>query len=404
MQIIIIGGGAAGFFAAANIPRGHNITILEKTNKLLSKVLISGGGRCNVTHSAFELNELLPCYPRGNKDLRPGFKTFMPVDTIAWFEARGVKLHTEADGRMFPTTNRSQTIADALYNAAIENGAIVKQNTGVEAIIPHPEGGYTLSLEDGSTLYGHKVICAMGGHSMARHYSIFDDLIAEVIPPVASLFTFNTIDKSTSTLMGLAVPNATISIQGLKDKSTGPVLFTHWGFSGPAVLRLSALAARYLKEREYRYIININWTNAPHQDALYKQLIDIKAENMRTLVKNMDLFELPKRLWLHFLEVTKTPLDIPFSELSHKHLASLSQKLADDTYPCQGKTTFKDEFVTSGGISMKEINLDNMEHKTHKGLYFVGEVLNVDGITGGFNFQAAWTTAWLAAKDISEQI
>ena len=399
MHIIIIGGGAAGFFAAANIPKGHQITLLEKSGKVLSKVLVSGGGRCNVTHHAFEIAKLIPAYPRGEKVLRQAFKTFQPKDTIDWFAKRGVELHTEADGRMFPTTNNSETIVDCLYEAAIKNGTSIQLHTHVDSIVPE-NYGFTIHLQNGEQLHADKVICAMGGSAMLKHYEALENNGLAIIPPVASLFTFNTINKQTAELMGISVASATVEIIGLKEKSSGAVLFTHWGFSGPAVLKLSALAARFLKEKEYRYSIKINWTGNEHQDAVYNHLINLKKENNRTLLKNMSLYELPKRMFLYFIEQLALPLDTPFAELSHKHLALLSAKLTTDTYPCQGKTTFKEEFVTCGGVSLSEIHHQTMESKQFPGLYFAGELLDIDGVTGGFNFQSAWTTAWLAAKAI----
>lgn len=399
-QIIVIGGGAAGFFAAINVAEMHpdyRVIIVEKSNKLLSKVRISGGGRCNVTNHTFEISELVKNYPRGAKELRQVFSRFAVQDTIDWFEKRGVKLKAEADGRMFPVTDSSETIIDCFMQEAERLG--VKINLEEEVLgLEKQENGQIQVITNKSSYLSDAVVCSSGGHNQKKNYNFIEKTghtISELIP---SLFTINLKHEGITELMGLSVKNATVRVEGTKHQYTGPVLVTHWGFSGPAVLKLSAFAAKDFFEKNYNAGILINWTGDKNSELVSSELASYSGE--KSLMVNTPLYEIPKRLWSYLLERAEIPETKPWNELGKKQQNKLAQVLCSDHYQMRGKTTFKEEFVTSGGVNLKEIDFKTMQSKIVPGLFFCGEVLDIDGITGGFNFQNAWSTAFVAASSI----
>ncbi len=397
--IVVIGGGASGFFAAintaVNFPEAR-IIILEKSNKILSKVKVSGGGRCNVTNHCFENGELIKNYPRGEKELRQVFSQFSVQDTIEWFLKRGVKLKVEQDGRMFPESNSSETIINCFLTEAQKYNIEVNLNEEVESIKKNIEGLLQVKTVKQSYL-ANSVICSIGGHNQLKNYAFLKECghtIDELIP---SLFTLNLPQSHIKELMGLSVKNGTVKVIGTKHQYTGPVLITHWGLSGPAVLKLSAFAAYDFHKLNYQTNISVNWSGTLNEEEL-KQELSLNLGS-RAMLMNTPLFDIPKRLWEYLILRADISLSKTWIELGKKQLNKLVQVLSNDVYLMHGKTTFKEEFVTSGGINLKEVNFKTMESKLVPHLYFCGEVLNIDGITGGFNFQNAWSTAWIAAKN-----
>lgn len=399
-HIIVIGGGAAGFFAAVNAAEFHpsaRVTILEKSNKLLQKVLISGGGRCNVTHACFENGQLVKNYPRGEKELRGAFSKFTTTDTIEWFKKHKVVLKTEDDGRMFPITDNSETIADCLLDNAKKLGVEIKLQVHLKEIIP----GETFTLiTDKDELHCDKLIIATGGNPNSAGYEWLRKLGHTIIPPVPSLFTFNINDRELNKLMGLSVPRAKVKVVNTKLQSEGPLLITHWGLSGPAVLKASAWGARTLNELHYDFTVQIDWLNKYKEEELREELLFQKENHASKQIINTNPFEFPKRLWEFFLRKAEVKDNTRWADVSKKQLSALLQVLIRDEYVVKGKTSFKEEFVTCGGISLKEVDFATMQSKKVPHLYFAGEILDIDGITGGFNFQSAWTTAWIAAKNL----
>ncbi|MBN8694171.1 MAG: NAD(P)/FAD-dependent oxidoreductase [Bacteroidetes bacterium] len=399
-QIIVIGGGAAGFFAAINVAEMHpdyRVIILEKSNKLLSKVRISGGGRCNVTNHTFETSELVKNYPRGAKELRQVFSRFAVQDTIDWFEKRGVKLKAEADGRMFPVTDSSETIIDCFLNEAKRLNVKINLEEEVLDIVKH-ENDQIQVITIRTTYTCDAVICSSGGHNQKKNYNFIEKAghtISELIP---SLFTINLKNEAITELMGLSVKNATVRVEATKHQYTGPVLITHWGFSGPAVLKLSAFAAKDFFEKNYNAGILINWTGSLSEEQVKNEFEKHSAS--KALMVNAPLFDIPKRLWEYILLRAELALTKPWIELGKKQQNKLAQVLCADRYQMRGKTTFKEEFVTSGGVNLKEIDFRTMQSKIMPNLYFCGEVIDIDGITGGFNFQNAWSTAYVAASSV----
>ena len=402
MKVAIVGGGAAGFFAAFSVKDHHpesQVTIFEKSDKLLSKVKISGGGRCNVTHACFQVSQLSKFYPRGAKQLKKAFSIFQPKDTVAWFRARGIDLKTESDGRMFPVTDDSQTIIDCfLHEAQIKKIQIVKQSRVNEL---HPEkSGFTLVFNE-SKKHFDKVIIASGGSPKARGFEWLKNIGHSIINPIPSLFTFNMPEEPVKDLMGLVVENATARIQGTKLAYTGPVLITHWGMSGPAILKLSAWGARLLYDHNYKFNVQINWLSVKSENEVH-DMINAEMDRIRKKkIANANPFGLPNRMWLFLLEKVQINSDSPWMELSKKNRNKLVNVLLNDVYAVSGKTTFKEEFVTCGGISLLDVDMKSMQSRICSDLYFAGEVLDIDGITGGFNFQAAWTTGYIAGKLIN---
>ena len=396
LKVAVIGGGAAGFFAALSAAQHHtsaHVVLFEKTAKLLSKVKISGGGRCNVTHHCFSPSALSKHYPRGGKQLKKAFGTFQAADTVAWFESRGVALKTEDDGRMFPVTDSSQTIVDCLVREADRHGIEVRLQSPVRELIPLAPGGFTLNGEP----FDH-VIVATGGSPKRSGLAWLEALGHTVSGPVPSLFTFNMPDEEVTALMGVVVPDALVRIQGTKLSQQGPVLVTHWGMSGPAVLKLSAWGARDLAERSYAFSVQINWIGIPNASEAATTMDAAVDEMRKKKVANACPFELPKKFWAYLLARAEIPADAMWLDLGKKAKNKLLNTLLNDVYEVRGKTTFKEEFVTCGGVTLGEVDFHTMQSRVIPGLYFAGEVLDVDGVTGGFNFQAAWTTGFVAGR------
>lgn len=397
MRIAIIGGGAAGFMAAITA-KSHNgkneVVLFEKLNKVLAKVKISGGGRCNVTNACFSVSQLVKNYPRGEKFLKNAFSQFNTHDTIDWFESRGVPLKAEADNRMFPISDNSQSIVDCLMNEIDKLGVQLKLQSVISKI-EKVEDQFVLEINKQDNHFD-KVIIATGGSPKLSGFDWLNNLQKNIVEPVPSLFTFNIPKDGITQLMGVVASNATVRIQGTKIKHSGPLLITHWGMSGPAVLKTSAFGARYLFDCNYNFNIQINWTKFNEEE--YQNIIaDNKTSNR--IVTNKNPFEIPARLWNFIVQKSQISESKKWNELSKKDTNKLLNHLINDVYTVKGKTTFKEEFVTSGGVELNDINNQTMESKNCKGLYFCGEVMNIDGVTGGFNFQAAWTSGFLAGKN-----
>lgn len=399
-KIIIIGGGAAGFFAAINCAENNpdtEIIILEKGKEVLQKVKVSGGGRCNVTHACFDPKELVEFYPRGKKELLGPFHQFMTGETMQWFEDRSVPLKIEADNRIFPESNSSQTIVDCLVGSAEKSGVQVKLGHRVEAI-KKEDKQWKISTNKGDFL-ADKLLIATG--SSPKFWELISKLGHTIIPPVPSLFTFKINDKRIKEIPGVSVPNAIVSLVGSKFENNGPLLITHWGISGPAVLKLSAFGALFLAEKDYQYNVKINWLSKPLSTVLTKLKI-LKRENPKKQVVIKSVFkDIPKRLWENLVLAAEIKQEQRWADTSNKQLENLANQLTNTVFNANGKTTFKEEFVTAGGVALKEINFKRFESKIHQNLFFAGEVLNIDAITGGFNFQNAWTGGFIAGKSLS---
>lgn len=404
MKIIVIGGGAAGFFSAihaASTNKDAEVVILEKTSKLLQKVKVSGGGRCNLAHSCFDLKQLSLAYPRGEKHLKSAFSKFMTTDTINWFESRKVKLKTESDGRMFPTSDNSETVINCLMSEAKKLKIKIELNKEVKRIEPL-DGGFKIHLADGETIECQKTIITAGGGQKLENYGWIKSLGHEIIEPVPSLFTFNIPDSDVINLSGISVESARIKIPELKTELSGPVLITHWGLSGPVVLKLSSIAARLMTEINYDFTIQIGWINNKKEEACRTELMNIKAANPNKTVKNLFPFKLPVRLLDYLFLKSKIDQKKNWAEISKEQITMLTQNLLFDAYQVKGKTTFKEEFVTCGGVGLNDVDFKNMQSRKVKGLHFAGEVLDIDGFTGGFNFQAAWTTGFIAGTSAAK--
>ncbi len=397
IDIAVIGGGAAGFFAAIHAAEnGRNVVLFEKSNKLLTKVKVSGGGRCNVTHDCEHTSQLISHYPRGGRSLRKAFNAFGATETRAWFEERGVALKAEEDGRVFPLSDNSQTIIDCLLKETQKAGVQVRMRSEVIRLRPL-DNGFELQLRDGQLLRAKKVIVTSGGHNKMAAYQWLVDLGLKVARPIPSLFTFNVPGSDLKDLMGLSVPQATVQVPGSKWKMVGPLLITHWGFSAPAVIKLSAWAAIDFFERSYQFPILLNWCGQ-EEEVLRQQLQNFKAAHPKKLVTGNQLFDIPARLWQRLCQKAGISEDQRYLDLSKKQFNRLVEMLLRTPYQVNGKTTFKEEFVTCGGVELSEVELKSFEAKNIPGLYLAGEVLNVDGVTGGFNFQHAWTSGYLAGK------
>ena len=402
-DLVVVGGGAAGFFGAitaAEMKPGLSVLILEKTTKLLSNVRVSGGGRCNVTHHCFEATPLSKHFPRGNKELKLLFRKFQAKDVVGWFESKNVKLKTEEDGRMFPVTNNSQTIIDCFLNEAERYQIKIKLHAEVRKITPN-ENSFTLELNT-EKIIARKVLIATGGYNNLQSYEWLKPF--PVINPIPSLFTFNDSGKKFKDLMGVSVAQAEVKIAGTKFSETGPVLITHWGLSGPAVIRLSAWAAEYLHKKKYEFTALVNWTGSVSEEGLRKYLQEINVNHGKQKIVINPLYKIPSRLWLRLCALAEIEETKTWAELPRKNMNRLIEFMIRCPFEIKGKTTFKEEFVTCGGIDLQSVDLETMESKQVKGIYFAGEVLNIDGETGGFNFQSAWTTAYVAAKSISESL
>jgi flavoprotein, HI0933 family len=403
-RLIVIGGGAAGFFCAVNAARLDpqlDVLLLEKTGKLLSKVKVSGGGRCNVTHAAPDIAYMARHYPRGQHFVKKAFGHFFVPDTIEWFRERGVTLKTEADGRMFPVTDSSQTIIDCLLREADLHHVKIAVQTEVSGITRTDSGTWQLQLQNGQQREAEYLCIAAGGYAQADKFGWLKATGHQVVAPAPSLFTFNTPGHPITALMGVSVPGAQVKIAGAKLQEQGPVLITHWGLSGPAVLRLSAWGARELQQLQYKFTALVNWVPAFHEQAMRETLQGLRFSIGKQKIHQKNPFELPQRLWQFHLQQTGIHEEMRWADLPSKEQQLLVKQLTAMELAVQGKTTFKEEFVTCGGIQLSEINPATMESRIAPGLYFAGEVMDVDGITGGFNFQHAWTSGWIAARDIA---
>ncbi len=399
VHIAVVGGGAAGFFAAIACAEANprcKVTIFERGKAVLEKVRVSGGGRCNVTHACFEARELVKNYPRGSRELLGPFVQFGPADTVDWFEQRGVRLKTESDGRMFPTTDDSGTIVDCLTHSARLAGVQVRTSTRVERIEPLAECWQIRLGHDPAPLRFDRVLVATGSNPAI--WESLRTLGHSIVEPVPSLFTFNIKDTRLRELSGLSVPEAALRIPGTSLAASGPLLVTHWGLSGPAILRLSAWGARDLHHAAYRFPLEINFLGKTKPDDIAASLAEIKIAQGKKTVAAHPQFSLPLRLWQRLVEAAAIPDALRWADLDKKTALALAAQLSAATFQVTGKSTFKEEFVTAGGVNLKELNFKTFESRLHPGLFLVGEVLDVDAITGGFNFQAAWTGGWLAGQ------
>jgi len=400
-KIIIIGAGAAGFFAAITVAETNpnaEVVILEKSKKVLHKVKISGGGRCNVTHACFIPNELVEFYPRGRKELLGPFHQFMTGDTMEWFENRGVPLKIEDDNRIFPVSNSSQSIIDCLTKSASDAGVKVIFNQNVSSVSAK-EDQFEI-ITNSETFNADKLLIAAG--SNPKIWELAKTLGHSIIKPVPSLFTFNIKDKRLKDLMGVSVPNATVKLVKTNLESTGPLLITHWGLSGPAVLKLSAFGARILAEKNYQYNVEVNWLSKSTDDVLKFLKSNKESQPKKQVILKSQFSDISRRLWEQLVIASAIKVESRWADLSNKQLQELANQLTKCQFNANGKSTFKDEFVTSGGVDLKEINFKRFESKIHKNLFFAGEVLDIDAVTGGFNFQNAWTGGYIVGKVMSE--
>ncbi|MBM6500247.1 NAD(P)/FAD-dependent oxidoreductase [Flavobacterium macrobrachii] len=397
-DIIIVGGGAAGFFTAINIVENNphsKVAILERGKSVLEKVRISGGGRCNVTHACFVPNDLVKFYPRGEKELRGPFHQFCSGDTIEWFEKHGVELKIEDDGRMFPTTDNSQTIIDCFLTAVKKLKIEVLTGQSVQSLF---KGNDYWKVETNNETYScQKLIMTTG--SNPKIWEMLQNMEHTIVAPVPSLFTFNIKDSRIATLMGVST-FAKVKVKETKLEAVGPLLITHWGMSGPAILRLSAWGAIILAEKKYQFIIQVNWLGDATFEETLEQLKELKLEQAKKVVSKISPFELPNRLWESLVLASQIDSEVKWADLSKTQLTNLASQLTNGEFQVNGKSTFKEEFVTAGGIDLKEINFKTMESKLHDNLYFAGEIMNIDAITGGFNFQNAWTSGFIIASGI----
>ncbi|CAG5086634.1 BaiN/RdsA family NAD(P)/FAD-dependent oxidoreductase [Parvicella tangerina] len=399
-KIAIIGGGAGGFFTAINTAEKHSdydITIFEKGKNVLGKVKVSGGGRCNVTHACFEPKELVKFYPRGTKELLGPFHSFMTGDTMEWFEKRGVALKIEEDNRVFPVSDDSQSIIDCLQEEIRRLGIKVKTQSTVTDITPL-EKGWSISV-NGTEEKFDKVVIATGGNSQSV-WSELEKLGYKIIEPIPSLFTFNTKDTRFRNLSGLVVKDASVKISGTKFLEQGPVLITHWGLSGPGILKLSSVGARHLHEKNYQFQIQVDWAFSFDKETVEGTFKSQRSSNPKKTIHNSPLFDIPKRFWHSLLQFCQISDQKIWAELGKKEKNKLTEAIKNSTISIHGKSTNKEEFVTCGGVDLKQINFTKFESKLHPNLFFVGEVLDIDALTGGFNFQAAWTGGWVVAQNI----
>ena len=409
-KLIVIGGGAAGFFCAINAARLNpalDVTILEKSNKLLAKVRISGGGRCNVTHALEDITEMSKRYPRGQNFVKKTFHRFFTNDTVAWFAERGVELKTESDGRMFPVTDSSETIVNCLMQEVNRYGVQIRMNAGVEQII-REGNGWMIVTEKKETLAADYLCIATGGYPKASQFQWILSTGHHIEDPVPSLFTFNLspgqpgrASHPITELMGVSVDKARVKIEGSKLSEDGPLLITHWGLSGPAILKLSAKGARAFKDMDYKFRVHINWMPGMSEQPLKDHLQSLRSSSPAKMIANLNFSGLPNRLWYFLLDISGIKSETRVADLNARSENALIRNLVDYVVDVKGKTTFKEEFVTAGGIDLSEVDPNTMMSRIHPNLFFAGEVLNVDGVTGGFNFQHAWTSGWIAAQAIA---
>lgn len=406
-KLVVVGGGAAGFFCAVNAARLHpnlKVFILEKSSHLLAKVKVSGGGRCNVTHAVDEITEMLNAYPRGKNFMKKTLHAFSTHDTEEWFQARGVKLKAEPDGRMFPVTDRSQSIIDCLLAEAHKYNVEILQHWEVEKI---EIGAGQFLMHCRNNLNGPIVadfVCiAVGGQPKLAGFNWLTDLGLTIETPVPSLFTFNIPEKKLHALMGVVAKDAIVKLPALKIQESGPALITHWGLSGPAVLKLSSRGARELHAIDYQFELHINWISSFHESSMLDALKKYRAI-LKQKIGSRNPFDLSSRLWEYLLDRSAVSAEMQWTDISNNALVQLARVITSDRYEVKGKTTFKEEFVTAGGIRLNEIDPLTMESRKIKGLFFAGEIMDVDGITGGYNFQHAWSSGFIAAQTISSRV
>jgi len=399
LKILIIGGGAAGFFAAINIAEknpSYEVTILEKSNKLLSKVKVSGGGRCNVTNARSSPSELVKFYPRGQKKLHPLFKVFSTSEMVEWLAQRGVQTKAESDLRMFPKSDSSQTIIDCFQGVAKKHNVKVLTNSAMNSFYQKGEK-WRVETPHGEHEVDKLIIATGSSPSLWKSLQKFG---LEIEAPVPSLFTFNIEDERIKGLQGLSFESASVKITGTKLEDMGPLLITHWGLSGPAILKLSAWGARELNKSNYQFSILVNYLGELNSEAALSLLKKYSEANPKRKVSNYPLFDLPKRFWTQLLSFCSISTENTFADLSKKQQNKLIEELTQGLYKVNGKSTFKEEFVTSGGVKLSQIDLNTFESKKFKNLYLAGEVLNIDALTGGFNFQACWSAAWVISESV----
>lgn len=401
-RFIVIGGGAAGFFAAVNAARLNpllEVVILERTGKLLSKVKVSGGGRCNVTHACFDISQMIRKYPRGASFLKKTFHHFFTLDTVEWFKERGVELKTEADGRMFPITDSSQTIMNCLLAESTKYKVDIRMNREVK-LLEKKEDRFFLTLSDGSIMEADAVCVACGGFPKASMFDWLKPTGHTIVDPVPSLFTFNLPGDPITELMGVSVSEAKVKIAGTKLEETGPLLITHWGLSGPAVLRLSAWGARDFSMQQWRFGIVVNWLPDYNENSMRDQFQELRFSVASQKIGQKNSFGLPARLWEFLLQRSNINGELRWADLPSKDQNKLIKNLVSWEARVEGKTTFKEEFVTAGGIALNEVDPSTLMSKKLPGLFFAGEILDIDGVTGGFNFQNAWTTGMVVARNV----
>ncbi len=399
MRVVVVGGGAAGFFAALAVKEHHpgaEVVLLEKSDKLLAKVRISGGGRCNVTHRQNNIRKLAANYPGGEHFLREAFQEFCVKDTVAWFARHGVELKTEEDGRMFPVTDSSETIVRCLVDEAARRGVAIMRHAAVQTVVVAPGGTFQVQVPGGVLFAADRMVVATGGHPKAEGYAWLEELGHAIVPPVPSLFTFNMPGEPMRALMGVVADTVRVRIPGTGMESAGPLLVTHWGMSGPAILRLSAFGARIVHARDYRFTLQLHWLGGAGEEEVLGRMAS--EDHHRKQARNANPFTLPQRLWEFLLAKAGIPLEKTWRDVGRKDRNRLVNLLTNDQYAVAGKTTFKEEFVTAGGVALDEVDPRTMQSRMVPGLYFAGEVLDIDGITGGFNFQAAWTTGAIAGR------
>ncbi len=404
--LVVAGGGAAGFFCAVTAARLNpqlKVILVEKTGKLLSKVKVSGGGRCNVTHACFSIPDMVRKYPRGARFVKKTFHQFFTTDTIQWFEERKLHLKTEEDGRMFPQSNSSQSVIDCLLQEANQYQVEIRLHHEIKNIdYPTESNSFTLHFSNELRLNADFICLACGGYPKSSMFEWILQSGHSIEEPVPSLFTFNMPGHSINSLMGVSVPDVQVKIAGESLKERGPLLITHWGISGPAILKLSAWGARLLKEKEYRFEIRVNWLGDRSDQSVRDEMLMTRESSGGKKIRQKNSFGLPQRLWEWLLEQAGIK-DIHWADLPAALQNKLIQLITNQSFPVEGKTTFKEEFVTAGGIRLSEINHHTMESRIRPGLYFAGELLDVDAVTGGFNFQHAWTSGFIAGKSIAEK-
>lgn len=399
-KVFIIGGGASGFFTAANIDASHyEVTILEQSSDVLQKVKISGGGRCNVTHACFIPKDLVGYYPRGNKELLSVFTKFQPGDTMAWFEERGVALKIEDDGRVFPATNSSQSIINALVQECEKRHVKILTKQNVTEIIPH---GEQYKIHTTNQNYLADVVVFSTGSS-PKAFKILEHLEHKVVPPVPSLFTFNIKNEVIKDFMGTSFLFATVDVPQLKLEESGPLLITHWGLSGPAILKLSAWGARELARLQYQFDIVVNFIGIDAEIAT-EMIKDFKVSEPKKSIGQAKIFEVTNRFWQRVLEIAHVNFSKQIANINNKEIAKIVEILCQSKMKVTGKSTFKEEFVTAGGVDLKEIDFKTMKSKILPNFYISGEVLDIDAITGGFNFQACWSEGWLISQDLNNAV